>query len=74
MTVTVMIVTMLPSREEMMAAALTKAATIASKSPAAVEGMKASLAYSREHRVQEGLERAALHCMARGTAGGGQAE
>jgi len=51
------------SREEMMAGALAMAANIASKSPVAVQGTKVNLVYSREHTVEEGLERIATYNM-----------
>lgn len=55
--------TVYSGKEEMMAAALLMAADIASKSPVAVQGTKINLAYSREHSVEEGLERVASYNM-----------
>lgn len=51
------------SKEAMMTSALEMAASIASKSPVAVQGTKTNLVYSREHTVEEGLERIASHNM-----------
>jgi len=51
------------SKEKMMEAALTMAAQIASKSPVAVQGTKDNLNFSREHPVQEGLDRVAMYNM-----------
>merc|ERR1712098_608716 len=45
-----------PSREEMLAKAVEMAASIATKSPVAVQGTKVNLVYSRDHSVREGLE------------------
>jgi delta(3,5)-delta(2,4)-dienoyl-CoA isomerase len=39
------------------------AATIASKSPVAVQGTKMSLVYAREHSVEEGLDQVARYNM-----------
>jgi len=55
--------TVFPGKEEMMEAALQMAADIASKSPVAVQGTKLNLVYSREHTVEEGLERVASYNM-----------
>jgi len=55
--------TVFPGKEEMMEAALHMAADIASKSPVAVQGTKVNLVYSREHTVEEGLERVASYNM-----------
>jgi len=55
--------TVYPGKEEMMEAALQMAADIASKSPVAVQGTKVNLVYSREHTVEEGLERVASYNM-----------
>merc|ERR1719481_2219298 len=55
--------TVFPGKEEMMEAALQMAADIASKSPVAVQGTKVNLVYSREHTVEEGLERVASYNM-----------
>jgi len=55
--------TVFPGKEELMAGALAMAAAIASKSPVAVQGTKDNLVYSREHSVQEGLERIATYNM-----------
>jgi len=55
--------TVYPGKEEMMEAALQMAANIASKSPVAVQGTKVNLVYSREHTVEEGLERVASYNM-----------
>ncbi|XP_045169189.2 delta(3,5)-Delta(2,4)-dienoyl-CoA isomerase, mitochondrial-like isoform X3 [Mercenaria mercenaria] len=46
----------LPDKDSLLDAALDMAALIASKSPIAVQGTKASMVYSRDHSVQEGLE------------------
>ena len=51
------------TKEELMEGALAMAATIASKSPVAVQGTKDNLVYSREHSTQEGLERIATYNM-----------
>lgn len=51
------------TREELVEAAIAMAANIASKSPVAVQGTKDNLIYSREHTVQEGLERIATYNM-----------
>jgi len=51
------------SKEDMMAGALKMAADIASKSPVAVQGTKINLLFSREHTVEEGLERVANYSM-----------
>lgn len=51
------------TKEELMSGALAMAALIASKSPVAVQGTKDNLVYSREHTVQEGLERIATYNM-----------
>jgi len=53
-----------PSKEEMMAGAHAMAANIAAKSPVAVQGTKVNLVYSREHTVEEGLEKIATFNMA----------
>merc|ERR1712150_141415 len=45
-----------PSHEEMRAAALELAASIASKSPVAVMSAKTLMNYTRDHTVDEGLE------------------
>ena len=46
-----------PSRVvSLVAAALSLAATIAAKSPVAVQSTKQNLVYSRDHTVQEGLD------------------
>lgn len=45
-----------PDHASMMDAVLATAAEIASKSPLAVHGTKATMAYAREHSVGEGLE------------------
>jgi delta(3,5)-delta(2,4)-dienoyl-CoA isomerase len=55
--------TVFPSKEDLMVGALAMAANIASKSPVAVQGTKDNLVYSREHSVQEGLERIATYNM-----------
>ncbi|XP_043202087.1 delta(3,5)-Delta(2,4)-dienoyl-CoA isomerase, mitochondrial-like, partial [Amphibalanus amphitrite] len=46
----------LSDRHSLTAAALSLAATIASKSPVAVQSTKLNLTYSRDHSVQEGLD------------------
>jgi len=46
----------LPDYSALLRAALDTATLIANKSPVAVQGTKASLVYSRDHTVQEGLE------------------
>merc|ERR1712181_130393 len=51
------------SKEKMMEGALAMAAQIASKSPVAVQGTKDNLSFSREHPVQEGLDRVAMYNM-----------
>merc|ERR1712179_340421 len=55
--------TVYPGKEEMMAAALQMAANIASKSPVAVQGTKINLVYSRDHTVDEGLDKVASYNM-----------
>lgn len=47
------------SKEDMMTEAHNMAASIASKSPVAVQGTKMNLVYSREHTVEEGLDQVA---------------
>jgi delta(3,5)-delta(2,4)-dienoyl-CoA isomerase len=59
-----MVSTVYETREEMMSGALGLAATIASKSPVAVQGTKISLVYAREHSTEEGLEQVARYNMA----------
>ena len=44
------------TEEEMLAAAVSKAETIAQKSPLTIRGIKTSLNFSRDHSVQEGLD------------------
>jgi len=53
----------LHTKDDMMAVAHTMAASIAAKSPVAVQGTKMSLVYSREHTVEEGLEHIARYNM-----------
>ena len=55
--------TVYETREEMMAGALGLAATIASKSPVAVQGTKMALVYARDHSTEEGLEQVARYNM-----------
>lgn len=50
----------LVDKESMIEEAVALAAQIASKSPVAVQGTKSNLVYSRDHTVQEGLDRVAL--------------
>jgi len=45
-----------PTKEEMMAGVLEMAASIAAKSPVAVQGTKVNLIYSRDHSPDEGLD------------------
>eukprot|EP00088_Acartia_fossae_P012836 TRINITY_DN1663_c0_g2_i1.p1 TRINITY_DN1663_c0_g2~~TRINITY_DN1663_c0_g2_i1.p1 ORF type:complete len:305 (+),score=85.28 TRINITY_DN1663_c0_g2_i1:45-959(+) len=52
------------SREEMMSGVLEMAASIASKSPVAVQGTKMNLVYSRDHSPDEGLDYIARFNMA----------
>lgn len=49
----------LPDKDAMLKVALETAATIASKSPVAVQGTKMSLVYSRDHSVPESLHQVA---------------
>ena len=49
-----------PDRESALENAVALATQIASKSPVAVQGIKSNLVYSRDHTVQEGLDRVAL--------------
>ncbi|GLV45570.1 Enoyl-CoA hydratase 1 [Carabus blaptoides fortunei] len=49
------------NKESMVNGAVELAALIASKSPVAVQGTKASLVYSRDHPVQDGLDHIANH-------------
>ena len=44
------------TKEEMLSAAVEMAASIARKSPVAVQGTKVNLLYSRDHSVEEGLD------------------
>merc|ERR1711915_382967 len=44
------------TKEEMLSAAVEMAASIAKKSPVAVQGTKVNLLYSRDHSVEEGLD------------------
>jgi len=53
-----------PTKEEMMTGALEMAASIAAKSPVAVQGTKMNLIYSREHSPDEGLDYMARFNMA----------
>jgi len=53
-----------PTKEEMMAGVLEMAASIAAKSPVAVQGTKMNLIYSREHSPDEGLDYMARFNMA----------
>ena len=52
-----------PNREKLIEGALELAATIASKSPVAVQGTKVSMVYSRDHTVQEGLDHIVSLCV-----------
>ena len=54
-----------PNREKLIEGALELAATIASKSPVAVQGTKVSMVYSRDHTVQEGLDHIVSLCVCR---------
>lgn len=45
-----------PDRDQLLEGALELAATIASKSPVAVQGTKLSMVYARDHSVEEGLK------------------
>lgn len=49
------------NKDQMLQEALSVAETIAKKSPVAVQGTKASLVFSRDHSVQEGLDNIALY-------------
>jgi len=53
-----------PTKEDMMSSALEMAASIAAKSPVAVQGTKVNLIYSREHSPDEGLDYMARFNMA----------
>jgi len=44
------------TKEKMMASAIDLAASIAAKSPVAVQGTKVNLVYARDHTVQQGLD------------------
>jgi len=52
----------LPDKDAMLTEALETAATIASKSPVAVQGTKISLLYSRDHSVPDSLQQAVRIC------------
>lgn len=53
-----------PTKEDMISGALEMAASIAAKSPVAVQGTKVNLIYSREHSPDEGLDYMARFNMA----------